>query len=131
MRYLRTLSNSFAAAALGTCYILVLFLQLNPRLPLHPFRVFPLIRTVGLFYAVHLTTVFYVALVVRQLLAIPPFSPAWTSVGVLAWLGAVTAAAGSTLMWANMRTFGIVLPPETTEAMVRGALALGCCASLP
>ena len=130
MRYFRTLSNSLVAAALGTCYILVLFLQLNPRLPLHPMRLVPLATTVGLFYAMHLTAVFYVALVVRQLLSSSPFYPAWMSVRVLTWLGAATAAAGSTLMWTNMRTFGIVLPPETTEAMTKGALAVGGCALL-
>jgi hypothetical protein len=39
--------------------------------------------------------VFYAVLVVRQLLARELFSPAWISVGILAWLGAVAAAAGS------------------------------------
>ena len=68
MRYLRTLSNALVAAALGTCYVLVLFLQLNPGLPIHPARLVPLITTVGLFYALHLTAIFYVVLVMRQVL---------------------------------------------------------------
>jgi len=130
VRYLRTLSNSILAAALGTCYILVLFLQLNPRLPLQPQQLVPLVTTVGLFYTVHLTAVFYVALVVRQLLASSSFSPAWISVSVLTWLGAIASAAGSILMWTNMRTFGIVLPPETTDAMTKGTLALAVSALL-
>jgi Type I phosphodiesterase / nucleotide pyrophosphatase len=130
VRYLRTLSNSLVAATIGTCYVLVLFLQLNPRLSLQPARLVPLVTTVGVFYAVHLTAIFYVVLVVRQLLAVSPFSPAWISVAVLAWLGAAAAAAGAALMWANLRTFGIVLTPETAMAMTRGALVLALSAIL-
>ena len=89
MRYLRMLSNSMAAAALATSYVIALVLHLNPNLPLHPTRLAPLLATVGLYYVVHLTVIFYILLVVWQLLARELFSPAWLSVNVLTWLGAM------------------------------------------
>ena len=52
-------------------------------------------------------------LVVRQLLARELFSPAWISVGVLVWLGALAAAAGAALMWRNLATFALVLDAAT------------------
>jgi hypothetical protein len=109
VRYLRMLSNSLVAGAMAACYVLALVLQLNPTLPLHPARLVPIAATIGVFYAVHLTVIFYFFLVVRQLLARELFSPAWVSVGVLAWLGAAAAAAGAALMWANLHTFTMVL----------------------
>jgi hypothetical protein len=118
------LSNSLVAAVLGAGYLLVLVLQLNPTLPLHPVRLLPLALTAGVFYAAHLTLIFYVSLVVRQLVAREVFSPAWTSVAVLSWLGASAAAAGAALMWANLRTFTLVLPDDSVDQMVRGMLAL-------
>ena len=130
MRYLRLLSNSLAAAILATCYVLILLLQLNPRLPLDPRRLVPIAESVGVFYVVHLMAMFYAMLVTRQLLAREPLSPAWISVGVLSWLGAIAAAAGSALMWANVRTFGLVLPPDIVSDMMRGGLALAVSALL-
>ena len=124
------LSNSVAAAMLATCYVLVVLLHLNPRLSLAPARLLPIVESVGLFYVVHLIVVFYALLVARQLLARELFSPAWISVGVLAWLGAVAAAAGSVLLWANLSTFSLVLAPETVAAMTRGALALAVSSAL-
>ena len=124
------LSNSVAAAMLATCYVLVVLLHLNPRLSLAPARLLPIVESVGLFYLVHLIVVFYALLVARQLLARESFSPAWISVGVLAWLGAVAAAAGSALLWANLSTFSLVLAPETVAAMTQGALALAVSSAL-
>ena len=119
MRYLRMLSNSIAAGSLGTAYVLILVMQLNPALPLDAARLGPLVTTVGLFYTVHFAVICYVLLVVRQLAAREVFSPAWLSVGVLAWLGAVAAAAGAALMWANLYTFARVLDADTVTAMTR------------
>ena len=130
MRYLRLLTNSLAAAILATCYVLILLLQLNPRLPLDPRRLSSIALSVGVFYVVHLMAVFAALLVTRQLLAREPLSPAWISVGVLSWLGAIAAAAGSALMWANVRTFSLVLPPDIVSDMMRGALALAVSALL-
>ncbi|PYR55007.1 MAG: hypothetical protein DMF85_20720, partial [Acidobacteria bacterium] len=91
------LSNSLVAGALATAYVVVLVLQLNPSLPLSAVRLLALVTTIGLFYAVHLTVIFYIVLVVRQILATEVFSPAWVSVGVLVWLGAAASAAGAAL----------------------------------
>jgi len=124
MRYLRMLSNSMAAAALATSYVIALVLHLNPNLPLHPTRLLPLVSTVGLYYVVHLTVVFYVLVVLRQLLAREVFSPAWISVDVLTWLSAMAAAAGATLMWRNLVTFSLVLDPPTTSALASSVMVL-------
>ena len=118
------LSNSLVAAIIGASYVMVLVLQLNPTLSLRPQRLLPLVLTVGLFYAAHLTVVFYLWLVVRQVFARELFSPAWTSVAVLAWLGAAAAVAGAALMWANLRTFSLVLPDDSVDDVARGSLAL-------
>lgn len=129
MRYLRMLSNSVLAAVLATSYLVVLFLQLNPRPVLSMSSVLPIVMTVGFYYAVHLTAIFYVLLVVWQLVAREPFSPAWISVSVLARLATFSAAAGALLMWANLETFGVALEPESTSAMLRAAAALVICAA--
>jgi hypothetical protein len=121
MRYLRMLSNSVAAGAVATSYVLVLVLQLNPDVPLDAGGLQSLVATIGQYYLLHLTAVFYVVLVATQLLARELFSPAWISVGVQARLGAAAAAAGATLMWANIRTFELMLAPDTVAAMTRGA----------
>ena len=124
MSYLRLLSNSMAAAAIATAYVLALVLQLNPSLPLHPWRLMPVVASVGLFYAFHLTIIFYVALVLRQLLARELFSPAWLSVGVLASLTAASACAAAVLMWRNAATSSLVLDRATSSTIVRSGYAL-------
>jgi predicted AlkP superfamily phosphohydrolase/phosphomutase len=124
MRYLRMLSNSVAAASLATAYVLGLVLHLNPGLSLGPERLAPLVSTVGLYYVVHLTVVFYILLVVRQILAREVFSPAWISVDVLGWLCATASGAGAALMWRNLTTFGKVLDPATVTALRGSALVL-------
>ena len=118
------LSNSMAAAALGASYVIALVLHLNPTLPLHPAQLSPLVTTVGLFYFIHLTVIFYILLVLRQLFAREVFSPAWVSVGVLVWLGAAAAAVGSVLMWRNLLTFALVLDTSTATALGLSAVLL-------
>jgi predicted AlkP superfamily phosphohydrolase/phosphomutase len=124
------LCNSMAAAALGAAYVIALVLHLNPALPLHPAQLPPLITTVGLFYFIHLTVIFYILLVLRQLLAREVFSPAWVSVGVLVWLCALAAAAGATLMWRNLLTFALVLDEPTATALQGSAVVLTATAIL-
>lgn len=118
------LVNSVVAACLATAYVLVLVLLLNPAVPLHREALVPLVVTVGLFYAAQLTVVFYVLLVLRQLLARFVFSPAWVSVGALVWLTAISSAAGAGLMWRNVTTFGNVLDPDTATALNRSVVVL-------
>jgi hypothetical protein len=124
------LSNSIAAAALATAYVIALVLHLNPSLPLHPFRFAPLIATVGVYYIVHLTVVFYMLLVARQLLARELFSPAWLSVDVLTWLCAIAAGAGAVLMWRNLVAFSLVLEPATATALLASTFILSATAAL-
>jgi hypothetical protein len=124
MRYLRMLSNSVAAACVATAYVLLLVLDLNPALPLDPAHLASLVSTVGLFYALHLTAICYVLLVLRQLLAREVFSPAWISVGVLAWLSAAASIGGATLMWRNLATFALVLDEATAAALERSVVVL-------
>jgi len=123
------LSNSVAAAVLATAYVLALVLELNPALPLHPSRLIPLVATVGLFYGFHLTVIFYVLLVLRQLLARELFSPAWISVEILAWLTAISASAGALLMWRNVAASSLVLDPATASTIVRSGYALAAAAA--
>src|SRR5438094_409309 len=129
VRYLRMLSNCVAAAVLATAYVLALVVELNPALPLHPSRLIPLVATVGLFYGFHLTVIFYVLLVLRQLLARELFSPAWISVDVLAWLTAISASAGALLMWRNVAASSLVLDPATASTIVRSGYALAAAAA--
>jgi len=124
MRYLRMLSNSVATACVATAYVLVLVLTLNPALPLDRAHLVSLVTTVGLFYAIHLTVICYVLLVLRQLLAHEVFSPAWISVGVLVWLTAAASMAGAALMWRNLVTFALVLDEPTLAALERSVVVL-------
>jgi predicted AlkP superfamily phosphohydrolase/phosphomutase len=124
------LSNSIAAAALATAYVIALVLHLNPSLPLHPFRFAPVIATVGVYYIVHLTVVFYMLLVARQLLARELFSPAWLSVDVLTWLSAIAAGAGAVLMWRNLVAFSLVLDAATATALLASTFILSATAAL-
>ena len=124
------LSNSMAAAALATSYVIALVLHLNPNLPLHPSRLAPLLATVGLYYIVHLTVIGYILLVVRQLLAREVFSPAWLSVDVLTWMSAMAAAAGATLMWRNLIAFSLVLDAGTATALLVSTMVLAATALL-
>jgi hypothetical protein len=124
------LSNSVVAGALATGYVLVLLLHLNPRLQIEPRQLASLSATIGLFYLIHFTALFYVLLVLWQLFAREVFSPAWISVRVLARLAALSAAAAALLVRANVRTFDIVLEPETVKSMMDGTAVLAGAAAL-
>jgi len=124
------LSNAVVAAGLGTAYVLVLVLHLNPALPLEPGPLGSLAATVGLYYGLHLTVIGYVLLVLRQLFAREVFSPAWVSVDVLGWMSALAAAAGAVLMWRNLWTFVIVLDDATAGALDRSAFVIASAAGL-
>jgi Type I phosphodiesterase / nucleotide pyrophosphatase len=122
VRYLRLLTNSIAAALLGAGYVFAVVLQLNPTLPLDPFRLAPVALTVVLFYAAYLTACFYACLVLRELFARGTSSPEWLSVSLLSWLAAASAVAGALLMWLNLRNFELALPSSTIDVMFRGTL---------
>jgi len=128
VRYLRMFSNSVAAGALATCYILLVFWQLNPHLRLEAGDLLPLVAVVGPYYLLTLTAVCYVLLVVRQVLGRDPVSPGWVSVGLLTPLATLSAASGAALTWFNIRSFALVLHPEVVRAMTITSLTFGVAA---
>jgi predicted AlkP superfamily phosphohydrolase/phosphomutase len=130
VRYLRMLSNSILAGALAATYVVVLLLLLNPSLPTDPRTFGPLALSVGAFYTAYCAAAAYLLLIVRQVVGREMFSPAWVSVTVLAWLGAVAAAVGAVVFWANISTFALVLEPRTVTALTQGVIALAATALL-
>jgi len=118
------------AALLAAGYVFAVVLQLNPTLPLDPLRLLPVALTVVLFYGALLTAFFFACLVLRDLFAREPFSPAWLSVTLLSWLAAASAAAGALLMWLNARNFELALPSRTVDVMIRGMLIVGAASVL-
>jgi hypothetical protein len=125
LRYFRLLSNAIVAGVLATAYVLTVFLQLNPSIPItEPARLAPFVTSIGPFYLVLLAGIAYALLLVRYTFARDLFSPAWVSVGVMTWLGAVAAGAGAALSWANLLIFAPVLDQPTLTAMTNGAIVL-------
>lgn len=124
------LTNSLVAGVMAASYVVVLFLHLNPALPLHPVAIGPLALSVGLFYAVAVSAIAYAVLLLRALLGRDQFSPAWMSVSVLAWAGFAVATAGAAEMWANVNIFGVVLEAKTTEALWNSAIVVAVAAVL-
>lgn len=123
MRFLRMLTNSLLAGALGAAYLTVLVLQLNPQVPLASLTTWRWFATLGVFYGVHLAVLFYVLMVAREFFSVDTMSPGWASVRILAWLSAAAAAVAATLMWLNVRGFGAVLDEVATRRMTAGAIA--------
>jgi len=130
MRYLRMLSNSLGGGAVGAAYFVVLVLQLNPELSLRPGTAGPLYLAFGSTYGLHLAAVFYVLIVLRQLVAAEVHSPGWISFGLLTWLWTVAAGIAAVLMWLNLETFGPMLIPDATKGMTTGAVWMTACAGL-
>jgi hypothetical protein len=123
MRFLRMLTNSLLAGALGAAYLTVLVLQLNPQIPLMSDTTWRWFLTLCLLYGVHLAVIFYVVIVMREFFALRVLSPGWASVRVLAWMAASAAAGAATLMWLNVRGFNAALTEEAVWRMTAGAIA--------
>ncbi len=128
MRYLRMLSNAVLAGGLGAIYLSVLFLQLNPTVPLYPMNLAPLIVTLALSYGVHFAVVFYALIVLRQIFAHDPLLPGWVSLRLLTWLFAAAAGGVAALMWFNLVAYAPMLGFETSRRMAAGAAILSACA---
>src|SRR3954463_14028675 len=105
MRFLRLLTNSLLAGALGAADLTILVLPLNPQIPLASSSVWRWYLTLGLFYGLHLALLFYVTMLLREFVSVEIFSPGWISVRLLAWLSAAAAAVAGALMWLNPRGF--------------------------
>ncbi|RPJ75979.1 MAG: hypothetical protein EHM24_03215, partial [Acidobacteria bacterium] len=128
MRFLRMFSNAVIAGGLGAVYLAMLFLQLNPEVPLYPVNLAPLIVTVGLSYGVHLVAFFYVVTVIRLILSSEFFSPGWVSLRVQSWLLVADAGGVAALMWLNLASYAPMLRHDTSRRMAAGAAALTVCA---
>jgi hypothetical protein len=123
MRFLRLLTNSLLAGALGAAYLTILVLQLNPQIPLASAAVWRWYLTLGLFYGIHLALLFYVMMLVRDFFSTHIFSPGWISVRLLAWLSAIAAAAAAALMWLNLRGFPALFDDASARRFTFGAAA--------
>jgi hypothetical protein len=123
MRFLRMLTNSLLAGALGAAFLTIIVLQLNPNVPLLSDTTWRLFVALGLFYGVHLAVLFYLLMVGREFIGLDPLSPGWVSVRVLAWLTASTAAVASVLMWLNVDGFSAALGDTAVRRMTAGAAA--------
>src|SRR5215472_13630626 len=123
MRFLRLLTNSLLAGALGAAYLTILLLQLNPQVPLAPSSVGRWYVTLGAFYGIHLSLLFYVTMLARELVSVRIFSPGWISVRLLAWLSAVAAAVAATLMWLNLAGFPTLFEDADARRFSYGAIA--------
>ena len=125
MRYLRMLTNAVLAGVLAAVYLAILFLQLNPHLPLDPLALWPLLAVVIGFYAVHAAAVFYTLIVLRQLLSAELLSPGWLSLRLLSWMCAAAATGAAVLMWLNLRGLSTALAEEAARRLAVGAVAMG------
>ncbi len=130
MRYLRMLTNSLLAGALGAAFVGVLILQLNPQLPIS----LPLVATLGqrlwLFYGLNLAIVIYSLIVVAQLTSGEGFSPGWLSLRLLAWSSTLVTGVAAALMWLNLQSFSVTLGDEPARRLAAGAAATAVCALL-
>jgi predicted AlkP superfamily phosphohydrolase/phosphomutase len=121
MRFLRMLTNALLAGALGAAYLTILLLQLNPQIPLASRSVWRWYATLGAFYGVHLALLFYVVMLLRELVSVRLLSPGWISVRLLAWLSAAAAAVAALLMWLNLRGFPAVFDETAARRFTFGA----------
>jgi hypothetical protein len=121
MRFLRLLTNSLLAGALGAAYLTILVLQLNPQIPLASSSVWRWYVTLGAFYGIHLSLLFYVTMLLRELMSVRIFSPGWISVRLLAWLSAVAAAVAAALMWTNLTGFPTLFDEDAARRFAFGA----------
>jgi type I phosphodiesterase/nucleotide pyrophosphatase len=123
MRFLRMLTNTVLAGALGAAYLTILVLQLNPQVPLLSASTWRWFATLCLLYGLHLAVIFYVVIVLREFFVLHVLSPGWASVRVLAWMSALLAALASTLTWLNLHGFQAALSEDAARRMTVGAIA--------
>ena len=123
MRFLRMLTNSLLAGALGAAFLTIIVLQLNPNVPLVSGTTWRLFVTLALFYGVHLAVLFYLLMVGGEFIGVYALSPGWVSVRVLAWLAAASAAGAAVLMWLNVSGFSVALDETAVRRMTAGAAA--------
>ena len=124
MRYLRMLSNSLVAGSMAAACLVVLFLQLNPALPLFQGASWGLIATIWAGYGVNFSAIFYALIVAQQLLVAEASSPGWFSVRLLGPFCASATVLAAALMWLNLRGLHAALDDEAVRRMTIGAAAM-------
>jgi len=117
------LTNALAGGVLTAVYLLVLVLQLNPQVPTVSPTTLRWLGALLSFYGPYLVVALYFLILVREAIASRPLKPAWLSVRILAWLGAVGAAGAAAVTWGNLSGFRTVLGPAAAERMRQGAMA--------
>src|SRR5687768_3566378 len=130
MRYLRMLTNAIVGGVLLPFYLVVLILQLNPGVPLLSITSVRWAGAVLAFYVPYVTAVLYFLLLLRDLLATQVLRPAWFSVRLQEWLGAVGTSAAAFLMWANLGALRSLLSPAAAARMEDGTWVVTVCAGL-
>ena len=123
------LSNAVVAGVFAAAYVALVFLQVNPHLPLDIAMLWPLLAVVVGFYAVNATAIFYVAIVLRHLVVQRSFVPGWLSLRLLSWSSAASATAAAALMWWNLQGLRTALEAEAARRLGVGAVAMGLCAT--
>jgi len=123
MRYLRMLTNAIAGGVLVAIYLVILVLQLNPHVPVVSVTAARWFVALLAMYGPYLSVLIYLMILAREAIASRPLQPAWFSVRILAWFGAVGAAAAAGITWANLRGFRAVLNEAAAERMYQGAMA--------
>ena len=123
MRFLRMLTNSLLAGALGAAFLTIIVLQLNPSVPLLSARRGGSSSRSALFYGVHLAVRVLPAdgrtRVHRPRRAVARLG----SVRILAWLTAASRPVASVLMWLNVTGFAAALGESAARRMTAGAAA--------
>jgi hypothetical protein len=131
MRYLRMLTNAVAGGVLASAYLVVLVLQLNPTLPTVSQSALRWTGAVLAFYTPYLSAGVLFLLLGREVVAGRPLRPGWLSVRVLAWIGALAAAAAAAITWANLAAARGMLSDAAAVHMRDGAwVTTGCAATL-
>ena len=128
MRYLRMLTNAFAAGVLAATYLTVLVLQLNPHVPVVSLTALRWFIALLAMYGPYLTVAILLLILGREAVASRPLHPGWLSLRILAWLSAASAVSASLLTWGNLRGMRSVLTEAAAERMSEGATATTVCA---
>jgi hypothetical protein len=130
MRYVRMLTNALLGGLIGAAFVTILVLQLNRQIPLAWSTAAPLYGRLAVFYAPHLTVLFYAMLVAREALTRQPLSPGWLSIRILSWVGLMVVGAAAALMWLNFVGYRLALDDDSARRLAAAAGATTLCAVL-
>lgn len=123
MRYLRMMTNALGGGILVATYLAVLVLQLNPHVPVVSTTAGRWFGALLALYGPYLTALLFVLMLLVEAVASRPLRPAWVSVRVFAWIGAVIASAAAAITWANLHGLNAELSEAAAERMRQGAMA--------